>query len=215
MRTTNRYADFLPQNMDIRRTKPLHDRTKIKPLTAGHTFPLFHLHKEDFVVPFPFLSGENSYIVGCELLNQPLVLAFYAVHWNDYGKRYLDELQHLYADIQVMGGQLLVVSADDRKELEFVMSESGYTFPLAIDHNYQIARSAGLYAESDPLWDRVSGIEENAPPPTAFVIGQSQHISYVFIDHYLDRTILVRELLTEVYNAGQASSSVDLTRAIA
>lgn len=214
MRTTNRYADFLPLNMDIRSTKPLHDRTKIKPLAAGHTFPLFHLHKEDFVVPFPFLSREAGYLVGCDLLNQPLVLAFYSMHWNGYGKRYLDELQQLYADIQVMGGQLLVVSADDRKELEAVVSEGGYTFPLAIDHNHQIARSAGLYAESDPLWDRVSGIEENAPPPAIYVTGQSQHISYVFIDHYLDRKIEVRELLTEVYNAGQ-SVTVELQRAIA
>ena len=211
MRTTNRYADFLPQFYEIRNTKPS-DRTKIKPIVAGSTFPLFHLHKDDFVVPFSFLCQENSYIVGSELLNQPLVLAFYSIHWNDYGINYLEQLESLHADIQVMGGQLLVVSADDRKELEAELAKHNYTFPLAIDHNHQIARGAGIYAETDPLWDRVSGIEENAPLPAVYVIGQSQRLTYAFIDHYFDKEINVRELLSEVYSAGQAQA---LSRAIA
>lgn len=211
MRTTNRYADFLPQFYEIRNTKPL-DRTKIKPIVTGSTFPLFHLHKYDFVVPFSFLRQESSYIVGSELLNQPLVLAFYSIHWNDYGVNYLEQLESLHADIQVMGGQLLVVSADDRKELEAELAKHNYTFPLAIDHNHQIARGAGIYAETDPLWDRVSGIEENAPLPAVYVIGQSQRLTYTFIDHYFEKEINVRELLSEVYSAGQAQA---LSRAIA
>ncbi len=76
----------------------------IKPISAGHTLPLFNLHKEDFVVPFQFMNRESSYIVGSELLNQPLVLAFFSIHWNGYGEKYIKALQDLYADIQVMGG---------------------------------------------------------------------------------------------------------------
>lgn len=212
MRTTNRYADFLPLYPEIRSTKPLNDRTRIKPVVAGNTLPLFQLHKDDFVTPFPFLSRENNYIVGSELLNQPLVLAFFSIHWNGYGEKYLHQLQELYADIQVMGGQLLVVSADNRKELAYLIKKNSFTFPLAIDKNHQIARSAGLYLESDPLWDRVSGIEENAPLPAVYVIGQSQRISYHFLDHYLQQSINDRELLTQVYTTGQAQA---LSRAIA
>lgn len=211
MRTINRYADFLPLSYDIRRTKP-QDNTPIKPISAGHTLPLFNLHKEDFVVPFQFLNRESSYIVGSELLNQPLVLAFFSIHWNGYGEKYIKELQDLYADIQVMGGQLLVVSADSRKELEEVVARYNITFPLAQDRGHQIARSAGIYAETDPLWDRLSGFEENAPLPAIYVIGQSQRITYDFTDRYFDRVINRRELLSEVYTAGQAQA---LSRAIA
>lgn len=211
MRTINRYADFPPLSYDIRRTKPL-DNTPIKPITAGHTLPLFNLHKEDFVIPFPFLDRDSSYIVGSELLNQPLVLAFFSIHWNGYGEKYIQQLQDLYADVQVMGGQLLVVSADSRKELEAVAAKYDLTFPLALDRNHQIARSAGIYAETDPLWDRLSGFEENAPLPTVYVIGQSQRITFDYIDHYFDRNIDRRELLSEVYTAGQAQT---LSRAIA
>ncbi|WP_346315923.1 redoxin domain-containing protein [Chitinophaga sp. YIM B06452] len=211
MRTINRYADFLPLSYDIRRTKP-QDNTPIKPISAGHTLPLFNLHKEDFVVPFQFLNRESSYIVGSELLNQPLVLAFFSIHWNGYGEKYIKELQDLYADIQVMGGQLLVVSADSRKELEEVVARYSITFPLAQDRGHQIARSAGIYAETDPLWDRLSGFEENAPLPAIYVIGQSQRITYDFTDRYFDRVINRRELLSEVYTAGQAQA---LSRAIA
>ncbi len=212
MRTTNRYADFPPLYPEIRSTKPLNDRTRIKPAVAGNTLPLFQLHKDDFITPFNFLSRESNYLVGSELLNQPLVLAFFSIHWNGYGEKHLQQLQDLYADIQVMGGQLLVISADGRKELEHLVKKLNLTFPLAIDKNHQIARSAGLYLESDPLWDRVSGIEENAPPPTVYVIGQSQYISYAFIDHYLQQTINSRDLLSQVYSAGQAQA---LSRAIA
>jgi peroxiredoxin len=150
--------------------------------------------------------------VGSELLNQPLVLAFFSIHWNGYGESYLRQLQELYADVLVMGGQLLVVSADDRKELEYLVKKHQLSFPLAIDKNHQIARSAGLYLESDPLWDRVSGIEENAAFPAVYVIGQSQRISYHFLDHYLQNAINARDLLSEVYSAGQAQA---LSRAIA
>lgn len=212
MRTTNRYADFLPLYPEIRSSKPLNDRTPIKPVVAGNTMPLFHLHKDDFITPFPFMSRENNYIIGSELLNQPLVLAFFSVHWNGYGEKYLRQLQDLYADIQVMGGQLLVVSADNRKELEQLVKKHGLTFPLASDKGHQIARSAGLYLESDPLWDRVSGIEENAPLPAVYVIGQSQRISYHFLDHYLQHSIDTRDLLSQVYSTGQAQA---LSRAIA
>lgn len=212
MRTTNRYADFPPLYPDIRSTKPLNDRTRIKPVVAGNTLPLFHLHKDDFVTPFTFLSRESNYLVGSELLNQPLVLAFFSIHWNGYGDRYLQQLQDLYADIQVMGGQLLVISADSRKELEHLVKQHQLTFPLAIDNDHQIARAAGLYRESDPLWDRVSGIEENAPLPAVYVIGQSQRISYHFLDHYLQQSINARDLLSQVYTTGQAQA---LSRAIA
>ncbi|MGX5817739.1 redoxin domain-containing protein [Chitinophaga lutea] len=212
MRTANPYADFPPLFTEIRSTKPLNDRTRVQPAKAGHTLPLFQLHKDDFVTPFAFLHREQHYIVGSELLNQPLVLAFFSQHWMKYGDKFLNTLQELYADILVMGGQLLVVSSDSRKELDQLVRQRGLTFPLAIDRNNQIARSAGLYLESDPLWDRVSGIEENAPLPAIFVIGQSQRISYAFADPYLDRAVDARELLTEVYAAGQAQA---LSRAIA
>ncbi|RPE12612.1 hypothetical protein EGT74_03425 [Chitinophaga lutea] len=212
MRTTNRYADFPPLYPEIRSTKPLNDRTRIKPAVAGNTLPLFHLHKDDFITPFTFLSRENNYLVGSELLNQPLVLAFFSIHWNGYGEKYLQQLQELYADIQVMGGQLLVVSADGRKELDHLVKKLNLTFPLAIDKGHQIARSAGLYLESDPLWDRVSGIEENAPLPAVYVIGQSQRISYHFLDHYLQQSINSRDLLSQVYTTGQGQA---LSRAIA
>ncbi len=211
MRSTNRYADLLPLNLDIRSSRPL-DRTPIKPVQAGYTLPLFHLYKEDFVVLFSSPGRESSYVVGSELLHQPLVLAFFSIHWNDRSLYYLKALQSLYADIQVMGGQLLVVSGDGRKELEALVAEHGLTFPLAIDRNYQIAGSAGIYADTDPLWNRISGIEENAPLPAMYVVDQFRRITYAFTDHYLNRAVNVRELLTEVYTAGQAQA---LSRAIA
>jgi hypothetical protein len=44
------------------------------------------------------------------------------------------------------------------------------------------------------------------------VIGQSQRLTYTFIDHYFEKEINPRELLSEVYSAGQAQA---LSRAIA
>lgn len=207
MYTTNRYADLLPLRYDILSTRPK-DRTPIQPVAEGTTLPLFHLHREDFVVPFSFLGPEGAYIVGSELLNQPLVLAFYSVHWNGYAGDYLRQLEDLYADIQVMGGQLLVVSGDSVEDLKAL----NVTFPLAHDRDFHIAKSAGIYAETDPLWARLSGFEENAPLPAAYVLGQSQRIAWAFVDRLFDQQVPRRELLTAVYSAGQAQA---LSRAIA
>lgn len=207
MYTTNRYADLPPVRYDILSTRPK-DRTPIQPVAEGATLPLFHLHREDFVVPFSFLGAEGAYIVGSELLNQPLVLAFYSRHWNGYSRPFLQQLEDLYADIQVMGGQLLVVSSDPAEDLKAL----GVPFALAYDKDFKIAKSAGIYAETDPLWARLSGFEENAPLPAVYVLGQSQRIAWAFTDNLFDRQIPRRELLTAVYTAGQAQA---LSRAIA
>lgn len=207
MYTTNRYADLPPVRYDIISTRPK-DRTPIQPVAEGTTFPLFHLLREDFVVPSSFLGAEGAYIVGSELLNQPLVLAFYSRHWNGYSRPFLQQLEDLYADIQVMGGQLLVVSSDPVEDLKVL----GAPFALAYDKDFKIAKSAGIYAETDPLWARLSGFEENAPLPAVYVLGQSQRIAWAFTDNLFDRLIPRRELLTAVYTAGQARA---LSRAIA
>ncbi|WP_341837928.1 redoxin domain-containing protein [Chitinophaga pollutisoli] len=207
MYTNNRYADLPPIRYDIVSTRPK-DRTPIQPVAEGSTLPLFHLHREDFVVPFSFLGTGGAYIVGSELLNQPLVLAFYSRHWNGYSKPFLQQLEDLYADIQVMGGQLLVVSSDPVEDLKVL----GVPFALAYDKDFKIAKSAGIYAETDPLWARLSGFEENAPLPAVYVLGQSQRIAWAFTDNLFDRPIPRRELLTAVYTAGQAQA---LSRAIA
>ncbi|WP_109693977.1 redoxin domain-containing protein [Chitinophaga deserti] len=207
MFTTNRYADLLPFRYDVINTRPK-DRTPIQPVSEGSVLPLFHLHREDFLVPLSFLSPEGSYIVGSELLNQPLVLAFFSVHWNDYGPKFLQQLEDLYADIQVMGGQLLVVTGDRKEDLKGLQVK----FPLAYDKDYRIAKSAGIYAETDPLWARLSGFEENAPLPAVYVLGQSQRIGWSFTDRLFDQQIPRRELLTAVYTTGQAQA---LSRAIA
>lgn len=207
MYTTNRYADLLPFRYEIISTRPK-DRTPIQPASEGSVVPLSHLQREDFIVPFSFLGAEGAYVPGSELLNQPLVLAFYSRHWNGYAPDFVRQLEDLYADIQVMGGQLLVVSGDPVEELKGL----GAKFPLAYDKDYAIAKSAGIYAETDPLWARLSGFEENAPLPATYVLGQSQRIAWAFTDPLFDQRIPRRELLTAVYTAGQAQA---LSRAIA
>ncbi len=88
-----------------------------------------------------------------------------------------------------------------------MVAKYNITFPLAQDRGHQIARNAGIYAETDPLWDRLSGFGEAAKRPCRpfYVIGQSQRIAYDFTDHVsFDRSINRRELLSEVYAAGQS-----------
>lgn len=52
-----------------------------------------------------------------------------------------------------------------------------------------MAQRFGVYSEDYPVWERVSGISEEAFTPALYVIGQDRWIAYHFLDENFDRTL--------------------------
>ncbi|SFE05201.1 Peroxiredoxin [Chitinophaga sp. CF118] len=203
MLNTYRYADLQPEfELDYAGKASL-ERTPIKPLNAGETLPSFHIHKKNIIARADILKSLNGSLPITQLLDRPLVLAFHSIHWNDYGNRRLQELQDIYADIRVMGGNLLVATAEDKATFDFATEKLQLPFAIISDLHNHIAKKAGIYSSTDPIWDRVSGINADVAIPAIYVLTPSLKITYASVDAWFEKGLSSRELLSAVYTASQ------------
>ena len=182
--TLYRYADYLPEPVPENFASPRRQWVRINPLTAGNDFPELQVQA----------SG------------QPLVVAFYSWHWNLYGDAYFAKLQQYQEQIEAAGAKLLVVSSEDKKQ--FKLAHPGeVTFDIIHDIQHRIARKAGIYSESDPIWGRVSGVNEDVPVPAVYVLTPSSMINYAFIDEYLQQPFPIKEIVAAIGTQTQLAIS--------
>lgn len=200
-----RYADLAPEfELDFA-GKVNQERTPINPLKAGTVLPSFHIHKKNIIARADILKTVNGSLPIAQLLDRPLVLAFHSVHWNGYGNRRLQELQDIYADIRVMGGNLLVATAEDKATFDYATQDLQLPFATIFDQHNHIAKKAGIYSSTDPIWDRVSGVEADVAIPAVYVLTPSLKITYAAVDGWFEKGLPVRELLSAVYDASHAA----------
>lgn len=201
MSIRHRYADYLPLPLPERFNSPTFKRTRIAPLSAGSFVPEASLPRTQFINAGSLLqdAGENTTVRS--LLGRPLVVAFISFHWNAYAQQLLQDLQALYADIRVMGGELLVISDEDSAGFQSLAGKQAIPFSTVWDRHHKIAGQFGIYSSTDPIWDRISGINADVPVPAVYVLNPSGKIAFDHVDHCFERSIPARELLSAVYDA--------------
>ena len=196
-----RYADLAPEfELDFVRRKP-QERIVIKPLETGATLPSFQLHKKNVIAPGDTLRTLNGTQEVTQLIEGPIVLAFHSIHWNDYGNKLLEDLRDIYADLRVAGAQLLVATTDDKQTFDYMTARYQLPFATIFDQHNQIASKAGIYSATDPIWDRVAGVEADVPVPAIFVLSHSLKVLYSSVDKWFDQPFSKTELLNAVYDA--------------
>ena len=184
MSSLYRYADYLPQPTPENFPSPVRNREKINPLKAGSFFPEFFIEEARVISAGPLLNNAHSGASLHSLTLQPLVVVFYSWHWNNYADQLIERLKESHAAITAAGARLLVLSSEDKKQFTSVYPEA-LPFDVVHDAQYRIARKAGIYRESDPIWGFVSGVNADVPVPAAYLITPSLEISYDFVDLYL------------------------------
>ncbi|RFS22563.1 hypothetical protein DVR12_12225 [Chitinophaga silvatica] len=182
--TLYRYADFLTEPVPENFPSPNRNRVRINPLERGAYFPEVSLEE-----------GGRLFNLG----TQPLVVAFYSWHWNAYGDRYFAELQQLQAAVEAAGAKLVVISTEDKKQFKAIHPTSP-AFDIIHDTQHRIARKAGIYSETDPIWGRVSGVNEDVPVPAVYVLSPSSEINFAFVDHYLQNSLPVEKIIAAIGN---------------
>lgn len=197
--TLYRYADYLPAPVPENFPSPVRNREKINPLNNGSFFPEFLIDESRIINKSSLLSQADEITSLHQLTSQPLVIAFYSWHWNGYGDRLLAQLEQSRAAIEAAGARLLVLSSEDKKLFTTVNPES-FSFDIVHDAQHRIARKAGIYRESDPIWGRVSGVNADVPVPAVYLVTPSLEISYAFIDLYLQETFLPEALAAAIDN---------------
>ncbi|WP_288425730.1 redoxin domain-containing protein [uncultured Spirosoma sp.] len=128
---------------------------------------------------------------------RPVVVGFYCPCWGRYADPFLTTLIDLAHQVDRAGGQLLVFANEHPRYLPQKALQAPMT--LVYDADKIVAQQFGVYAETDPIWDRISGISEDVYIPALYVIDGNQQIRYHFLDEnfegFTDHTTLCNALV--------------------
>lgn len=182
------------------------------PLISNDNAPSFYLPADVVAVKKPLqtrLQREVNISID-DYLDKPLVVTFFNTSNGNIAEQ-IKNLESLRADIKVMGGRLIVLTAIPLKYLRTAL-RNYENLVVVYDKDNEIASQFGLYDAANPLWQWVSGVEsEDAALPALYVISPDRKIIYHHIDYnlslyadnnYYARTFM-RELLTAVYTTAQ------------
>ncbi len=156
-----------------------------QPLAKGGCIPAFSLPSEAGIINAlaPLLKRETLITLQDFLdYQQPLVIAFLGAP----GQAAADilKLEKLGTGIQQCGGRLLVLTAIAPRHLRRQLRQSD-TFTLFYDKDNTIAELFGLYDPQNPLWQWVSGIEEEEQVlPALYVAAPDRNITFSYVDYH-------------------------------
>jgi peroxiredoxin len=171
---------------------------RARPLLTGESVPFFSLvDTADYWQASLFTTGLSHQTVSLpELLTRgPIVVSFYCPCWGGYARPFLAAVTKMATEVRAKGGQMVVFTNQNPKSL--VNQTDLSSMLLAYDADNSVARRFGVYSETDPIWDRVSGISEDVYVPAVYVIDRFRKIQY----HFLDENFEGFTQQTEVLNA--------------
>lgn len=158
-----------------------------QPLAVGEQASFFSLVEQEgyWLTSANPINVSNQVLTLFHLLRKgPVVIGFYCPCWGRYASPFLDRLIHLAQSIPKAGAQLIVFTNEHPRYLPRHAKQAGITF--VFDEQKDIARRFGVYSETDPIWDRVSGISEEVYIPALYVVGKSGQLSYRFLDEQFE-----------------------------
>jgi len=186
------------------------------PLIKGNKVPAFYLNTENgFAKHLASGSLANEARISIEDFldnQQPLVIVFIGSANNAVPD--VKALKSLQADVQVMGGRLLVLSSIQPKYLRKLLKNQD-NLTVFYDKENAIADLFGLYDVANPLWHWIAGVEEeDVPLPAFYVVAPDRQIVYHHVDYPLSvysqagyiTQPFVRDLLTNVFHTAQQYS---------
>lgn len=141
----------------------------------------------------------DAFVATKQLTGKPLVLSFYSTHWNGKGVEYLKQLSSINKQLKASGGNLVVVSAGEfNEELVNLAFENNLSVTFYFDPANAIADQFGVYSDNDPIWNWFSGIDNNVPLLSTFVVGADKTI--IFDHNYRDyaETLPAAEIVNAV-----------------
>ena len=172
----------------------------LKPLKAGDRLPDFSLQKEN-VNWQQFFNGAEIHgpVLFNQLFNKPLVIGFYSSHWQQYGLELLNSLNAIQHEIKAGGGNLLIMSSEKKdRSLEKIIWDNNLSLSFYIDSDKEIAEKFGVYSQSDPIWNKFSGIDTNVPLLATYVISPIGQIEYDHIDSDFSKTYPSKAIISAV-----------------
>ncbi|GAB4035864.1 peroxiredoxin family protein [Spirosoma gilvum] len=176
-----------------------------KPLLTGELAPFFSLAgaASDWRVSvFGQKPADQATSVLDFISTRPLVVSFYCPCWGRYAKPYLESLVRLHQRLLSEDAELVVFSNESPKVLARQVPD--LDFRVAYDAESAVAQRFGVYSEDDPVWERISGISEEAFTPALYVIDPDRRIAYHFLDTDFDQILNQEEIARVVRTLNDA-----------
>ncbi|MCD0490553.1 peroxiredoxin family protein [Pedobacter sp. MC2016-14] len=170
---------FNTEHVSIPTITPL----RSKPAEIGEIIANFYLKADQgYWEGKPTFISHDNLITEKQLFRKPLVLAFYSAEWKRHGLQQLKTLQALQKDINILGGQLLVISDADLRSLRQLIVDHNLSLNIYADPQNILAENLGIFNAADPIYNRISGIDNNAPLLATYVVTPTRKIAFRFID---------------------------------
>lgn len=131
----------------------------------------------------------------------PLVISCFCPCWGSYGIQHLQYLKKLHQQIKQAGGELWVISNDAIHALNSLSIRLSFSFTFVSDSTCTIARQLGVYSDTAPLWQLVSGVSEDAYTPAVLVIDTKGRIKYSQADQYLQGDFATEAIVASVWQS--------------
>lgn len=156
-----------------------------QPVATGETAPHFYLPVQLIITKHTITGSlaREAFVSLQDLLDyqQPLVFAFLGAPGQAAVSIY--QLEKLHNAVQNSGGKLLIFTAVEPKYLRKQLKQSD-TLNILYDKDNAIAELFGLYDIQNPLWQWVSGIEEEEQSlPALYVISPDSSILFSYVDY--------------------------------
>ncbi len=191
---------------------------RYEPLVKGNIAPEIKLHKKDAILNSSTGISTTEPVISARDLSKygrPLVVLFYnALHKNIPD---ITKLISLNKDVRVMGGSMLVLTSTEPAYFNKIQLQEN-TLPVFYDEGNRAAEQFGLYNAENPLWNWVSGIEdEKLPLSAAYIISPARKIIFHHIDYSFElfsakvfEDEFVRALLSGVFHSTEQNAGFSL-----
>lgn len=206
--TANKYPSF-----DLSEIVPDHDipfkpYRALQPVKTGNYIPDLKF-LNDYSRWQSFFNGAQTHgpIALRALLRKPLVIAFYSRHWKGHGFELLKQLNNIQQEIRANGGSLLVISDERTDELAKQAWENSFTLSFYHDEEKNLAQTFRIYSDNNPVWNRFSGIDTNAPLLATYIIDANKQVIYNHIDLDFLGTFNGEDVISAVYESSLITNS--------
>jgi peroxiredoxin len=128
------------------------------------------------------------------------VISFLTPGWNIYSKSHLERLIQINDEITALGGEIcLFVSASTEVDVQHFIKEYEIPFVIGIDNDFSIAKKFGVFDKNHQPWHTVSGISEDGPFPSVFVIRKNSEVANSYVDLSFEKPFSYVGLASWVY----------------
>ncbi|GAA3986820.1 peroxiredoxin family protein [Mucilaginibacter dorajii] len=206
--TDNKYPFFDLSEIVADNDIPFKPYQALKPIKAGNYIPDLKF-LNDYTRWQSFFNGAQTHgpVALRQFLKKPLVIAFYSRHWGQFGLDQLKHLNNIQQEIKANGGNLLIISDERTDELAKKAWENSYTLNFYHDEEKTIAQTFRVYSDSDPVWNRFSGIDVNVPLLATYIIDDNKQVIYNHIDYDFLETFNGEDIISSVYESSLIANS--------